>query len=678
MTDKVISEELKLVKLLENAELIGGIFHMDYNKCSILTNDMWKKNAGGVPQHCFLLATGMEPNKAPIDPDDEEIILLRVIGPASLPTETELINVRSDAMREIIINSGREKVSDTSTIIDVLTRNEIQFSGISAKILGTFYEDTIGNIRLLKFGCDIDNFYSSSRYKVYKPYGKSLSMIVNFFEENIGKNLERKLVQLGKVRYSSTKRRAKKYSIEKNTNVPVKINIEDLISMKTAIFGMTRLGKSNTMKIIATAVFQYGVENKIKIGQLLFDPTGEYANVNPQDNTALSQIGEDYVTIFKYGGIERGNEKPLRLNFFNQDIIEQVWSIIKRHILIESDSHYLKTFAEVDVIGPANQKDDYSEFNRAARRRAALYATLIKAGFTPPSDFVIRIAARSEVCDLVNSTLPENQQFHPIKGKVKLTSENIGRWWDCIDEIYKQNPDSLIGDGKNWVDEQLAAILQVFRKPRGQVGFNILAQLRTYHSAKANKDYLDEIINELIRGKIVIVDLSLGDEIVLQYISERIIHGILRYASKLFRNNKKLPNIQIFIEEAHRLFNRTKFEKPESTDPYVRLAKEAAKYKIGLIYATQEVTSVDPQVLANTSNWIVTHLNNHKEVNELSKYYDFKDFYDQIINVEDVGFARIKTKSGRYIIPVQIDLFSKERINTVKELISQKSNNSGD
>ncbi len=63
----------------------------------------------------------------------------------------------------------------------------------------------------------------------------------------------------------------------------------------------------------------------------------------------------------------------------------------------------------------------------------------------------------------------------------------------------------------------------------------------------------------------------------------------------------------------------------------MRLAKEAAKFQIGLIYATQEVTSVDPQVLANTSNWVVTHLNNHKEVGELSKYYDFKDFYNQII-----------------------------------------------
>ena len=105
---------------------------------------------------------------------------------------------------------------------------------------------------------------------------------------------------------------------------------------------------------------------------------------------------------------------------------------------------------------------------------------------------------------------------------------------------------------------------------------------------------------------------------------------------------------------------------PEETDPYVRLAKEAAKYQIGLIYATQEVSSVDPLILANTSNWVVTHLNNKSEVKELSKYYDFEDFAELTLKAEDVGFARIKTRSGRYIIPAQIDLFNAGRIEQAR------------
>ena len=89
------------------------------------------------------------------------------------------------------------------------------------------------------------------------------------------------------------------------------------------------------------------------------------------------------------------------------------------------------------------------------------------------------------------------------------------------------------------------------------------------------------------------------------------------------------------IEEAHNLFSSEKYK--NELDVWVRLAKEASKLKIGMLYATQEVTGVDHQVLANTKNWVVAHLNNSREVNELGKFYDFKAFGDAIISDEDIG-----------------------------------------
>lgn len=687
LRDEIITKELKLMDLLANAELVGGIYNMGFEVCSILTNDIWKSNAGGIPKHCFLLASVMESGKAPINEDDEEIILLRVIGPAQLPTEKELINVRSDAMREIIIEKGRESAKEPSEIIDILTRNEIQFSGIKAKVLGTFYEEIVNDNRILTFGSDVDNFYSASRYKVYKPYSKSLEIITSYPEITKQEEIERqknnipfpKRIRIGTVRYSSTIRRTRKIEEKKPISVPVKVYIEDFISMKTAIFGMTRLGKSNTMKIIATSVFQYAIENKEKIGQLLFDPTGEYANVNPQDKTALSQLGANYVTIFRYGKYKlEENEKSLSINFFQKELIEEVWSMIQSHVFSEAQSAYLKNFGEVDIIGPMTEMDDRSGFYRAIRRRAALYATLKKGGFNMPKNFSIKIKANKDLVDIINNGLEEIDQFTTDRGNLTLTPGNITKWWDRVIKIIDNKEHSLEFKNKPWVDQQLKTILELYKKPKGRIGFTILNPLRKYHSPDTTRDYVEEVIDELKKGKIVIIDLSLGNEIVLQYCSERIIHGILSDASKLFRNNEHLNNIQIFIEEAHRLFNRTKFEKPSEADPYVRLAKEAAKYKIGLIYATQEVTSVDSQVLANTSNWIVTHLNNHKEVRELSKYYDFEDYYNQIISSEDVGFARIKTRSGRYIIPTQIDLFSPERIDDARKSIEKVKNNTSD
>jgi hypothetical protein len=178
---RIVARELIIQRLLSQASLVGGIYTMGYDECLILTNDFWKKQVGGIPQHCFLLATAMIPGETP-DVDDEEIILLRVIGPAALPAEAELINVREQAMREMVVMRGTEMAASSPAILDVLTRNEIQFSGIKAKILGTFYDKGVNGLSMLSFGSDVETFYSASHYKVYKPYADSLAIIASYPE----------------------------------------------------------------------------------------------------------------------------------------------------------------------------------------------------------------------------------------------------------------------------------------------------------------------------------------------------------------------------------------------------------------------------------------------------------------------------------------------------------------
>ncbi len=668
---RIVARELLIQKLLASAELVGGIYTMGFDDCLVLTNDIWKRRAGGVPQHCFLLATAMMPGTAP-DVEDEEVILLRVVGPAALPAESELVQVREQAMREMVTTRGEQAAAGDPAILDVLTRNEIQFSALKAKVLGTFYETDVAGRALLRFGSDVETFYSASRYKVYKPHGDSLAIIASYpevTEVEAAATAAPRRVQVGTIRYSSSdRRRGRGSATERDIAVPVRVNVQDFIAMKTAVFGMTRLGKSNTMKTIATAVFDYAIETGQRIGQLLFDPAGEYANVNVQDQTALAQIGVEHVTIYRYG--DAGGTPGVRAlssNFFADDTISVTWRTINAY-LGDYDANYVRSFLSAEVVGPDNEADDRSAWLRARRRRAALYATLIKAGFQPPNDVRVQVAANQQVLQLINQQIGAG---HPPfqgdnHGRVRLTAPDLTVFFDAVRGA-QQAIQGLPGD---WIDPGLAAILDVYSGSVGS-GFRLLQPLLPFHSTVRDDDYAREILNELVRGKIVIVDLSRGSETILQFCSERIINHILQDASRRFAAGDEPHQIQVFIEEAHRLFDRERMKVREEADPYVRLAKEAAKYRIGLVYATQEVSSVDPIILSNTSNWVVTHLNNHEEVKELSKYYDFEDFAELTLRAEDVGFARLKTRSGRYILPVQITKFGGEMITHAREAVER-------
>jgi hypothetical protein len=114
------------------------------------------------------------------------------------------------------------------------------------------------------------------------------------------------------------------------------------------------------------------------------------------------------------------------------------------------------------------------------------------------------------------------------------------------------------------------------------------------------------------------------------------------------------PNVVIYVEEAHNLIGK----RDDLTGTWPRIAKEGAKARIAFVYATQEPSSIHPNILANTENWYVTHLNNSDELRTLGKFYDFSDFQESLKTAQDVGFARIKTLSSPFVIPTQVHRFT--------------------
>lgn len=669
--------------LLREALYIGGIFDLGYQEASFISNDAWVRVANGIPQHCFLLATVKEmttdEEAVGIEAADRQVILLRVLRETSLPNQSELVALRAETMDRIITERYQTR-PQAGQMADVLTREMMQRAAFRCRVLGTFYEDAAGT---LQFGKDVDNVYAAGRYEVLKPWGSSLSMIVDHCElplgereaetEDVAANAELPdggRFQIGTLRYSSTRRReiVGEDSPTGGTDVPVSVRAKDFVAHKTAVFGMTRAGKSNTMKVIAAAVHQYSLGAGVRVGQLVFDPTGEYAYPNKQDGTALFQISND-VRVYRLGATQEdiaNGFRPLSLNFYRPEDIGAVWSLISTS-LRDHDAQYIQNFiaAEPDL---DTEGLEISDRRRVEALRAMLYACLIKAGLRPARNWTYSLPMRGDLhSELIQqdglANLPPtgrgNNYSRATPEQLVLACEFIAR------NVRDQNPPAYVNLYSQ--TEGMDSMARVLVTSGVASGWRILQPLRPFHSSISNLDYAEAIYSDLARGRIVIVDLARGNERVLQVCSERVVNHILARASIRFREGKPPRPMQIFIEEAHQLLHRDKFNKTlAESDPYVRLAKESAKYRIGMIYATQEVSAVDGSILSNTGNWIAAYLNNANEAKKLSAYYDFDQFTAQILSADDRGFIRLRTDSAAYTMPIQVRKFDINMINEAR------------
>ena len=690
LTGDLLAANSPIRSLLAHADQIGAIYRLaDFDEALVITNDKFVHDAHGIPLHAFILAAPAvlaDPTTAgTVDPDDEEVILMRVVGTTTLPQENDLQHLRAQAGIELVTEDARLAPRPRAQLLDPLTEDRMQTAGLRCAVLGTFWDADGAGGPCLDYGADIDNVYASSRLRVYKPHGESLRRIVSFMAEQTGDE-PRRAFEIGRVRYASTRRRERNAAAaDKPVNVPVSIDIADLVAHKTAVLGMTRKGKSNTNKVIAATTHQYAREHGLTIGQLIFDPAGEYAHINDQDKTALAEIGPEHVVRYRLGATdaELASDPGLRslaLNFFDEDAVGVVWSLVGDFVLRQNNAQYVQSFASADVEGPGDPqtRDDWRVVKHARRARMMLYACFLKAGLAAPTGWAMwcplkeslrnaLIAGggrRGEDLSFLNS-VPANRRGD----SVKLNAQQLQLTCEALATQYHSG--QAHDDVADWVDvpdHRVEHIIDVLLERKGG-GYKILLPLREgYHSPTANDDYAPAVYSDLVGGRIVIVDLSRGSEGVLQFASERILNLLLGRAAERFRGGQPPHRIQIFLEEAHRLFDRDRFaDRLADNDPYVRLAREAGKYKIGMVYSTQQVSSVEPDVLDNTANWIVAHLNSESEVRLLRGRYEFDRFGEQILRAEDVGFVRIKTQSSRFIVPVQVRMFDDAMVAAARD-----------
>lgn len=121
-----------LVQLVQKDNFVGWIYRIDYDTAHLMTNDLWKANALGVPHNSFLLAAPFDPdNFASVPHPEREVILLRVVGSSRLPQDDDLVRAKVDHYQDQYNVYARD--------YDDITLNQMQFGGLECRVLGTFY-----------------------------------------------------------------------------------------------------------------------------------------------------------------------------------------------------------------------------------------------------------------------------------------------------------------------------------------------------------------------------------------------------------------------------------------------------------------------------------------------------------------------------------------------------------
>ena len=682
----------------DRAKRVGTIYTLSYSTAVVAVFDYDREQAGGLPKNSFLLAAKSE--------GDESFILLRILKESRLPAAPANDHTRQQSIED----SGNR--AHWSAKMPVWIRDTMSLHALECSVLGTFIDLGEGRFR---FAEDIDNYYAVNELMAWKPDADTLMLIVNHQHRTNDLALSRNAVKIGRTRFAAAE-------TSNAINVDFKIDPTDIMKRRTAYFGMSRSGKSNGIKIVAESI--YGLRRinpAYRIGQLIFDLSGEYAQDNFQDGKGLHRVHETLSLprekeVATYGLIRvRWDEDRtvMKLNFFGDPLplpwrtetetaeaetaLEQLLAgkeIIKE-VMANETARYTTAFRDVDLAMERSAVGDVGAQTRYCRAILAYRSALVAAGLEPPNwDPSIRAVGRGSLfpknlvnaLELDNNRGSDNQtQYHQAATILRDAAQNGFRiTWDQLVtvfealarfiedrrshfEAFERDYISRSRTGDSWADPRFRAVLRIFESRNGPRSFQTASE---QHDASTDTDYASAIVEDLQAGKLVIIDQSAGDPEQNEAVAERVMWHIFRAQQQTFRSatasqDPTLPpdhdrategHIVVYIEEAHNLLPRANAQEKLKT-VWARSAKEGSKLNMGMVLATQAPSSVMPEILSETDNWVLSYLNSERERRVIAGYMDFADFEEQIGRVSEQGFVRVRTLSQAYTVPVQLSKF---------------------
>lgn len=624
---------LEKAKQYENQRIVGYVLDIGYDVITIITSDPFKKAVGGIPRNSFLIMAPVDHQNLP-----PHFTLLRVLESAPTPLSKDVQQTYFELQKRSMPE------------IDVFTQSELQWGALKTSVLGMFYPHP-ENPDAIEFSGDLNNFVSAHKYRVYAPSDDLLDLIVNTLVKKEGK------FSMGKLRMTECRLPLPGKPLPV---VDVNVTTSDFMGCRTAMFGKTRLGKSNVVKLIAQSL----IETQSNVGQLIFDINGEYANDNPQDNNRSLATGyPDKCVVYALTQKQGTPSKPLKLNFYTSpDASLPVLASLLRQA--NRDAIYINAFASVELpsIDTLKGIPAVNDKMRLLRRIQMYWAVLSKAGFTVKEADLKNLGLSAGGARDFNPGFAQNLRnaaFNNIPPQPPASLASLVSELEAVNRYRRTapagDPNLQTGTGNPLFQQEDIALLEFLEPPVGRAGVTLLMPFRQYHDPNAG-DFIRDILGLIDDGKTVILDLGNANPQVMEYFSNELSKAVFNNQVDKFSNNA-LGNhfIQLYFEEAHNLFPRTQ----DVTTIYSRFAKEGAKYHIGMVYSTQSPTTINRDLLAQTENFFIAHLSSREEVSALGKLNVAYDcLQEDILSAKTPGYIRMLTRSHRFVVPVQVDLFA--------------------
>lgn len=633
--------------------LLGFLISLNYDNVTIVTCDPWKRMCGGVPRNSLVLIKVspdqvVKGDKAACD----RLVMVRITD--SVPTP-----IANDTIATVF------QIHKHQATIDPITQKELQWSALKGSVVGTFYDKDDGEIG---FGLDIDTYYAPHSYEVYVPTDDHLDVLINCFSKH------EKPLKIGTMRYTETP------SIANKNNVQVRVDPTDFIGKsyghRTALFGKTRYGKSNTMKVIADTTLLMDKP----AGQIIFDPSGEYTYWNAQDGGSIYHRHSSKCERYSLSPLEIPEEidagtlppHTLKIDFFHfPDVgfrmVSQMWLSEYNNI----PDYISPIFGwEPSPLNECPDKSiDQSGFNHYWRTMVLWYSILIDAGFSPQNAskkcYIGMLGPVKKELASQDSLAENSAIFKKNNSKGELVLDDfqslsvLPTIFSKVKKIWEDNKGKVswfgTSDGKPYFNKSEEAMLAILDENSSWSGTKKFSRFSKYHSSKGGAVF-ENIVDHALNGKTVLLDLAMGDLDVRKTMAEMVSRELLRRMMNLFAKNQLGDKfVVLYFEEAHNLFPRD--DRGLGDNVYNKIAKEGAKFNISMVYATQSMSTLSPDLLKNTENFIVTHLDDDREVNELQHKRAFRDIAGDVERIQSKGYVQIKTLSLPIAIPVQIRLF---------------------